>query len=141
MTDSNMAEITLIFQAIGLCIIALAVLLAVANSLVFILRRLARRHAANTDLDLIGRRAVVSHTIRPRKPGQILCQTGDGEAVTAEASSDCILRRGQDVLITSIEGGRLRVLRAENAAKPATARVSANTSDQQRIKDEANPDE
>jgi membrane protein implicated in regulation of membrane protease activity len=130
MTDSNMAEITLIFQAIGLCIIALAILLVVINVLLVILRRLARRHAANTDLDLIGRRAVVSHTIRPSKPGKILCRTGGGEAVTAEASSDSIIRRGQVVLITSIEGGRLRVLQTEAAAKPAITRVSADAADQ-----------
>ncbi len=106
----SVTELTQIFQIIGHSMIILGVLLIGAIIAERILKRLARHHVASTDLDLIGKAAVVTHTIRPDRPGQIYYQNDDGEDYVAEAVSDQIIRRGEDVLIIANEAGQLRCL-------------------------------
>lgn len=105
----NLTEITAILQTLGIGIVVLAVLLLLIRILEIFMRRLAQRHVDNTDLDIIGRQAVVTATIRPRKPGKVSCKDHNGADLLAEASSDQVLRRGQKVLINAINGRQLRV--------------------------------
>ncbi len=106
---NNLTDIAMILQNIGIGLAVLAVLIVLIRIAEAVLRHFARRHAANTDLDLIGRRAVVSHTIRPRKAGKIVCTDTDGVEIEAEATSDRSIKHGSPVVITAIDGGKLRV--------------------------------
>ena len=114
MSVTSISEITFTLGTIGIGIVVLTALLAVIRLASHILRRLARSQVARTDLDLIGVVAEVTHTIRPRRPGKIRCQTDRGELVT-EATSDSTIRSGQKVLITAINHGSFRVLPHESA--------------------------
>ena len=107
---NNLADITNTLQYIGITLTALAVALLLVRVLEMILRRLARHHVTSTDLDLIGRRAVTTATIRPTRPGKIYCRNAAGQDCIAGACSDHVIRRGQDVLISAVEGGCLRVV-------------------------------
>jgi len=107
---SNLTEITNTLRIIGTALAGLAIVLVILRILEVILRRLARHHVTSTDLDLIGRRAIVMATIRPARPGKIRCQNAAGQDCIAEASSDQLIRRGQEVLISAIESGCLRVV-------------------------------
>lgn len=113
---NNLTEITNTLRIIGIALAALAVVLLVFRVMEIFLRRLARHHVTSTDLDLIGRQAVVMATIRPARPGKIRCQNASGQECIAEASSDHLVRRGEAVLITAIEGGCLRVVTLETPA-------------------------
>lgn len=105
----NLTDITEILQTLAIGIAVLALLLLVIRILEIFMRRLAQRHVDNTDLDIIGRQAVVTATIRPRKPGKVSCHDQTGAEFLAEASSDQMLRRGQKVMINAINGHQLRV--------------------------------
>jgi membrane protein implicated in regulation of membrane protease activity len=106
---NNISEITTIFLSIGIAVLALTALLVLILTAERFLRRMARHHVTSTDLDLIGKQAVVTHTIRPNRPGRIYCQNEKNEDCIAEASSDRIIRRGSFVLVTALESGVLRV--------------------------------
>ena len=99
----------------------LVILLSCLNLLITLLRRLVRRQVARTDLDLIGQEAVVVKTIRPKKPGQIRCQSPDGSK-TADAVSNETIRAGSRIMITASERGYFRVRRLdiENRPPPPT---------------------
>ncbi|HAL73507.1 MAG TPA: hypothetical protein DCM45_00265 [Clostridiales bacterium] len=112
---NNLTEITNTFKIIGIALAALAAVLAILRVWEVIMRRLARHHVTSTDLDLIGRRAIVMATIRPKRPGKIRCQNAAGQECIAEASSDQLIRRGQEVLISAIESGCLRVVLLETS--------------------------
>lgn len=107
---NNLDDITTAIQFLGTTIAALVVLLLLFRLLELVLRRLARHHINSTDLDLIGRRAVVTSTIRPSRPGKITCRNTAGTDCVAAACSDHLVRRGQNVLVSAIEGDCLRVV-------------------------------
>lgn len=112
---NSLTEITSTLRIIGTALAGLAVVLVIIRVSEMILRRLARHHVTSTDLDLIGRRAIVMATIRPTRPGKIRCKNAAGQDCIAEASSDQLIRRGQEVLISAIESGCLRVVLIETS--------------------------
>ena len=107
---SSLTDITMALQIFGISIVSLAGLLLLIRIFERILRRLALHHVTSTDLDLIGKRAVVTSTIRPTRPGKINCRDAAGAECVVEACSDHVIHRGRVVLITAVESGRLRVL-------------------------------
>ena len=112
---NSLTEITSTLRIIGTALALLAIVLVILRASEVILRRLARHHVTSTDLDLIGRRATVVATIRPTRPGKIRCQNAAGQDCFAAASSDQLIRRGQEVLISAIESGCLRVVLLESS--------------------------
>lgn len=110
MVDDTMSEITFFLTLFSIGFAVLALLLLLIKVLLTILRRMARRHVSRTDLDLIGLRAVVTHTIKPRRPGKIRCLTAAGDPLVAAASSDNMIRSGTTVMITAISQGYYHVL-------------------------------
>lgn len=117
MSDPTMGEITFFLKFFGFGFAILVVLLSCLNLLIALLRRLVRRQVARTDLDLIGQEAVVVKTIRPKKPGQIRCQSPDGPK-TADAVSNETIRAGSRIMITASEHGYFRVRRLDSENRP-----------------------
>lgn len=107
---ANLADITNTLRYLSVAAGIMAGLLILVKAAEAVLRLLARHHVTRTDLDLIGREAVVTSTIRPTRPGKIYCQNVSGEDCVADALSDRVIRRGEDVLITAIEETGLRVV-------------------------------
>ncbi len=121
MLGDTMVETTFLLQWLVIAFAVLLVLLIMINLLLRMMRRLARHHVSRTDLDLIGIRATVTHTIRPRKPGKIRCQIKDEDSMVVEAMSDSAIRSGRQVLITAISQGKFRVVPIEQTALAANS--------------------
>ena len=126
--NQSMSDMTFYLNALAITIAILAALLLVINLLILIMRPIARRNAALTDLDQIGHEATVVKTIRPGKPGQIRYMTADG-ARLANAESDNIIRNGNPVLILSVVQSRFRVRRLSDEERAAllAERAAADT--------------
>ncbi len=119
--NQSMSDMTFYLNILAITIAILAALLLLINLLILVMRPVARRNAARTDLDQIGHEATVVKTIRPGKPGQIRYKTADGIRL-ANAESENIIRNGNAVLILSVVQSRFRVRRLtdeERAAPPA----------------------
>ena len=117
----SLSDMTFYMNILAITIAILAALLLLINLLILIMRPVARRNAARTDLDQIGHEATVVKTIRPGRPGQIRYKTADGIRL-ANAESENIIRNGNVVLILSVVQSRFRVRRLtdeERAATPA----------------------
>ena len=108
MSGLSVGEITYFFFIFAIVVACLTILLLMTNGLILISRHRLRRHLASTDLDLVGREATVVKTIRPKKTGQILCRTANGERL-AEAVSDEMIKKNSIVLITAADKDRFRV--------------------------------
>ncbi|NCA97838.1 MAG: hypothetical protein EOM70_00520 [Clostridia bacterium] len=121
--DLSVSELTWLLKWIVRTLSVLAVLYVVTWLLLRILTRLARRKAAQTDLDLIGQEARVIRTIRPGHSGRILC-TAEGKAVQLHASSNQRLETGTLVLITALDRGVARTIARETPAPPSGASSS-----------------
>lgn len=105
----TLSQMTQIFYLLGIAAIILAGLLVVIAITEKILRRLAGSHISSTDLDSIGRKAVVTQTIRPGRPGKVHYQNASAQDIISEAVSDRVIRRGSKVLITAIDKSFFRV--------------------------------
>ncbi len=110
MNSQSLSDITtyLLFLAIGIS--ALAILLLLVFIGIQILQKIARRHAARSDLDQIGHEAMVIKTIRPNKLGQIRYTSRDGIR-QADAEADQIIRNGNVVMIQGVVKDRFKVRR------------------------------
>ncbi|MDW7658618.1 MAG: NfeD family protein [Bacillota bacterium] len=123
--NQSMSDMTLYLNALVITIAILSALLMLINLFILVMRPIARRNAARTDLDQIGHEATVVKTIRPSKPGQIRYMTADGFRL-ANAESDSTIRNGNTVLILSVVQSRFRVRRLteeERANQPAEKKV------------------
>jgi membrane-bound ClpP family serine protease len=118
MTSNSLNGLITIMKWIALAILVLSALSILLKILVSIYQNAARRHVWQTDLDLIGKRARVTRTIRPWRPGQVCFREEAKEPVFAEAVCDKMIARGSPVLITAIREGRLRVLPVSSTGKP-----------------------
>lgn len=103
-----MGEITFYLNLFAISLLVIAVLLVLVNVAIWILRAIARRQAAQNDLDQIGHTALVVKTIRPDRPGQIRYQT-ENDIRLANAEADRTIRNGHVVLILSVSRNRFRV--------------------------------
>lgn len=120
MSGLSVGEITSFFVIFALSFIGLAVMLAILKILTLVTRRMLRHQLASTDLDLVGQEALVVKTIRPKKTGQIICRTPEGERI-ADAVSEEMIRRDSKVLITAADKDRFRVRPIKQDARPAKA--------------------
>ena len=108
MSGLTVGDITTFFLLFTLGMIGLALLLGILEILILVTRRMLRHQLAASDLDLVGHEALVVKTVRPKKTGQIKCQTPTGERL-ADAVSDEMIKQGSRVLITSTDKDRFRV--------------------------------
>ena len=108
MSGLTVGDITTFFLLFALGMIGLALLLGILEILILVTRRMLRHQLAASDLDLVGHEAWVVKTVRPKKKGQIRCQTPMGERL-ADAVSDDMIKQGSRVLITSADKDRFRV--------------------------------
>lgn len=121
MSGLSVGEITTFFVIFVLGFFGLAVLLGVLEILILFTRRMLRRQLAASALDLVGHEALVIKTIRPKKKGQIKCQTPMGERI-ADAVSDEMIKPGNRVLIITSDEDRFRVRPIpQEASQPQSA--------------------
>lgn len=127
MSGLSVGEITTFFVIFVLGFFGLAVLLGILEILILFTRRMLRRQLAASDLDLVGHEALVIKTIRPKKKGQIQCQTPMGERI-ADAISEEMIKQGNRVLIITTDEDRFRVRPIPQAAQqPQSTTAPDNT--------------
>jgi membrane protein implicated in regulation of membrane protease activity len=127
-----MSDMTFYLNILAITIAILAALLLLISLLILVMRPIARRNAARTDLDQIGHEATVVKTIRPGKPGQIRYKTADGIRL-ANAESENIIRNGNVVLVLSVVQSRFRVRRLTDEERAATPAEKTAVDDRQTV--------
>ena len=126
MSGLSVGEITTFFVIFVLGFFGLAVLLGILEVLILFTRRMLRRQLAASDLDLVGHEALVIKTIRPKKKGQISCQTPMGERI-ADAISEEMIKQGNRVLIITTDEDRFRVRPIPQTAQQPSATAPEDT--------------
>ncbi|NLO35201.1 MAG: hypothetical protein GX112_02460 [Clostridiaceae bacterium] len=123
-----MSDMTLYLNVLAISIAGLTVLILMINAAILLLRPIARRHAAKTDLDQVGQKATVVKSIRPGRPGQIRYRTEEGYH-QADAEADNLIRNGRPVLILSVAQNRFRVRPLTEEEQAAARRSDAPVRD------------
>lgn len=129
MADNSMLNTTSVIQWLSIAFIILLVLLVLTQAALAVLRRHARKQVSRTDLDLIGLKATVTHTIRPNKPGKISFAADDGGLLFLEAVSDQKIQSGRPVRIIAISDGLYRV---QPEKRPGSKRGTVQSDSQDR---------
>lgn len=101
MTRQSVGDMTFYINLLWIGFVVLAALLILIHLAILILRPIAKRHAAKTDLDQIGQKVRVVKTIHPDRPGRIRYRTEEGYQ-QASAKADCVIRNGCVVLVLSV---------------------------------------
>lgn len=108
MNELTVAELSNVFQTLGMTVFILILILVAIRSLNWLLRRQLSHQVGQTDLDLIGLEARVIRSSRPNKIGKVKCQVDNREVILSSASAIPIAI-GQRVLITAIDQGVARI--------------------------------